>query len=203
MMNASPPVNYVLIDWENVQPGNLDRLTGLPFNVNVFLGENQTKLPFEFAEAMQKLGDNAHYIKMSGNGPNALDFHIAFYVGELAATDPNAYFYIISKDTGFDPLIAHLHKRSHQKLRIKRLDSIDKIPLLRNSEIGTMTKRLAIVLENFRKRGDSLPKKIDSLESTIQTLFGKKLLDTEVKQMIDALQKLNYASVTEGKVSTA
>jgi hypothetical protein len=45
---------------------------------------------------------------MDGNGTNALDFHIAYYIGRLAAKCPDAYFHIISKDTGFDPLIKHL-----------------------------------------------------------------------------------------------
>ena len=60
---------------------------------------------------MQRLGENAEYVKMGGNGSNALDFHIAFYIGQLAERGPNAYFHIISKDSGFDPLIKHLKTR--------------------------------------------------------------------------------------------
>jgi hypothetical protein len=52
---------------------------------------------------MQALGAKAQYVKISGNGSNALDFHIAFYIGHLGAVDPTAYFHIISKDAGFDP----------------------------------------------------------------------------------------------------
>jgi hypothetical protein len=137
---------------------------------------------------------------MTGNGPNALDFHIAYYLGELAVSDPDAYFHIISKDTGFDPLVAHLRERAHRKLRVARVDSIDKIPLFRKSDVSTITKRLTVVLENFRKRADSLPKKMDSLESTVGTLFPEKLMASEVKQIVDALQKLNYLTVNGGKI---
>ena len=44
--------NYVLIDYENVQPKNLGVLKGHDFKVMVFVGANQTKIPFELAEAL-------------------------------------------------------------------------------------------------------------------------------------------------------
>lgn len=60
---------------------------------------------------MQRLGRRATYVKLSGNVSNALDFHIAFYLGVLAVRDSAAYFHIISKDTGYDPLIQRLRAR--------------------------------------------------------------------------------------------
>jgi len=107
-MVSKLPTNYVFIDYENVQPKNLEILANYPFKVFVFVGANQTRVPFDLAAAMQELGENAKYIKISGNGPNALDFHIAYYIGALATQDPSGYFHVISKDTGFDPLITHL-----------------------------------------------------------------------------------------------
>jgi len=56
---------------------------------------------------MQSLGSAAQYIKMTGTGKSALDFHIAYYIGELAVRNPNAHFHVISRDTGFDPLLTH------------------------------------------------------------------------------------------------
>lgn len=111
------PTNYVLIDFENVQPRNLEILGKLPFRVLVFVGASQSKVPFDLAASLQALGDRAQYIKVGGSGRNALDFHIAFYIGELAARDPEAWFHIISKDTGFDPLIKHLKTRN---IRVQR-----------------------------------------------------------------------------------
>jgi hypothetical protein len=75
--------NYLLLDYENIHPKNLSLLDGHPFKVLVFVGANQTKVPLELAAALQSLGKDAKYIKISGNGPNALDFHIAFSIGEL------------------------------------------------------------------------------------------------------------------------
>jgi len=69
--------SYVLIEYENVQPGNLAILANHLFKVFVFVGANQANVTYELAAAMQGLGDNAKYIKISGNEKNALDFHIA------------------------------------------------------------------------------------------------------------------------------
>lgn len=194
------PCNYVLIDFENVQPDNLEKLINLPVKVYVFVGEQQTKLTFEFSDAMQRLGDRASYTKIAGNGPNALDFHIAYYVGELAATEPDAYFHIISKDAGFDPLIEHLRKKRTPALRIYRVDDIEKAAFLRPTSIGTLEERLALLTENLIKRGHHLPRKRSTLETLIHAHFGKKLLDREVQQMIDVLQKRKILSIADGMV---
>ncbi len=99
---------YVLIDFENVQPKALDRLQPGAVRVKVFLGQHQTRLILELVQALQPFGADAEYIAIQGNGPDAVDFHIAFYIGRLAAADPGATFTIISKDKGFDPLVRHL-----------------------------------------------------------------------------------------------
>ncbi len=99
---------YVLIDFENVQPKALDRLQPGAVRIKVFLGQHQTRLMLELVQALQPFGADAEYIAIQGNGPDAVDFHIAFYIGRLAAADRGATFTIISKDKGFDPLVRHL-----------------------------------------------------------------------------------------------
>jgi hypothetical protein len=103
--------NYALIDYESVQPSQLELLNRDGFVAYVFIGKAQTRLSYETVSAIQNLGDRAKYIKISGAGPKALDFHIAFYIGQISATDQEAFFHIISKDKGFDPLIEHLRER--------------------------------------------------------------------------------------------
>jgi len=95
--------NYVLIDFENVQPSSLSALQQECFKVYVFVGASQQKVAFELAAALQPFGTRAEYVKISGNGPNALDFHIAFHIGELASKNSDSFFHIISKDAGFAP----------------------------------------------------------------------------------------------------
>lgn len=103
--------HFILVDFENVQPRNLGTLKDGQHKVRVFLGASQTKITLELAQALQAFGPDAKYVQISGNGSNALDFHIAFYIGRLSALHPEATFTIVSRDTGFDPLIKHLAAR--------------------------------------------------------------------------------------------
>ena len=48
--------NYILIDFENVQPTDLALLRNAPVKVKVFLGANQAKIPVALAAALQELG---------------------------------------------------------------------------------------------------------------------------------------------------
>jgi PIN domain-containing protein len=73
-------INFVMVDFENVQPKNVSLLSGGPYKIKVFLGANQSKIPLEMARALQACGPDAEYIQIDGSGKNALDFHIARYI---------------------------------------------------------------------------------------------------------------------------
>jgi len=96
----------------------------------VFVGAGQAKLSSELAIQMQGMRERADYVRISGNGPNALDFHIAFYIGQLSGTDPRGFFHIISRDTGFDPLVEHLKAR---KILACRSTAIAAMPLFKSA----------------------------------------------------------------------
>lgn len=190
--------NYVLIDYENVQPEVLTALYAEHFKVIVFIGSNQKKITFEAAEALQRMGDKAQYIKISGNGPNALDFHIAFYIGQIAATDPTAYFHIISKDTGFDPLIQHLKTK---KVFAARSRDISEIPIVKVTGIKLPSERLSAVVSKLQHQGASKPRTVKTLSSTIGAIFLKQLSEQELAGLLKELQAKGYITVTETKVS--
>lgn len=101
-------LQFFLIDFENVQPTGIGSLVPGSCKVMIFLGQNQSKVPVALSRALQPLGADVEYLQISGSGSNALDFHIAFYIGRLAMSYPDARFTIVSKDTGFDPLVKHL-----------------------------------------------------------------------------------------------
>ena len=190
--------NYVLIDYENVQPDFVEALNHEHFHVLVFVGANQTKVNFEIVSALQSLGQRATYIKISGNGSNALDFHIAYYIGKLAVEDPSAYFHIISKDTGFDPLIQHLKSK---KILASRSKSVIDIPLVKISSSNTLAEKAAAVMNNLDQRGSSKPRTVKTLSSTINSLFQKALSEQEIKNIIEQLVSLNAISIAEKKVT--
>jgi hypothetical protein len=190
--------NYVLIDFENIQPSNLEVLRTHPFKVLVFVGANQTKVPFDLASAMQALGNAAQYIKITGTGKNALDFHIAYYIGELVAKEPSAYFHIISRDTGFDPLVKHLKSK---KIKIQRERDLAEIPVLRLSTATSNGEKVAAIVKNLVGRGQSRPRKIKTLSNTINSLFTENLTEQQLMELVKELEEKQYIKVANGNVS--
>lgn len=189
---------YVLVDFENVQPKNLELLKEHPFRVLVFIGANQTKFPRHFVVAMQALGEQADYVEIAGSGPNALDFHIAYYIGELAGKEPDAHFHIISRDRGFDPLIQHLKSK---RIRVRRENDLAEIPELRIPDTTSRDEQIDAIVRNLRQRGHSRPRKVKTLQNTINTLFTKKLEQAELDAIIDELRKRNLIIVKQNNVS--
>lgn len=190
--------NYVLIDYESVQPKSLAGLEADPFRVYLFLGQQQTKLSFDVVTAMQKLGDRGVYVKISGNGPNALDFHIAFYIGVISNQDPTAFFHVISKDTGFDPLLAHLKERQVSALRSK---DVSDIPLLKAANTKSLPEKIDLIVANLRQRGTSKPRSVKTLFGTISSLFQKQLGEDELASILAELQRRKLVIVTGAKVA--
>lgn len=220
--------SFVLVDFENVQPRNMSLLKGGPFKIKVFVGASQAKVSLEMAQTLQTFGDDAQYIQIAGNGSNALDFHIAYYIGRLTAEHPEAAFHIISKDTGFDPLIKHLKA---QNIQCKRSASIADVvpgkpattpPAAKAERVSTAAEKkpaakpavksrkapakitsdhLKTVLENLGKRKSALPRTLKTLGSTIQSLFKPALDETQLKAILDALTEQGKIVIVEKKVS--
>jgi hypothetical protein len=117
--------NYVLIDYENVQVKSLELLRAEHFRIYVFLGPSNMKLHKDLVLAMHEFGERAEYVELEVSGKNALDFHLAYFLGKLSTTDPAGTFHLISKDTGFDPLVKYL--KSKQILG-SRSESIEAMP---------------------------------------------------------------------------
>src|ERR1700740_3195413 len=102
--------SVLLVDYENI--GKIE-LGAIPDGVRVpfFFGASQRTVPTDFLKAALKLGERFMPIDIEGQGKNALDFHIAFYLGEYLERSPDTACVILSKDKGFDPLVRHLNRR--------------------------------------------------------------------------------------------
>jgi hypothetical protein len=192
--------NYVLIDYENVQPEAMTVLNKEHFKVIVFVCANQAKVTFEVASVLQKMGERAEYIKISGNGSNALDFHIAYYIGALASREPDAYFHIVSKDTGFDPLITHLKTK---KIFACRSKDVTDIPIVKASNSKSPSEKIAVIVADLKRRGASKPRAIKTLTSTINSMFQKQLPEQELQLLLSGLKEQGLITVAGTKVSYA
>lgn len=190
--------NFVLVDFENIQPKNISLLNGGPFKIKVFLGANQGKIPVEIARALQMFGPNAEYITIDGSGRNALDFHIAYYIGRLVAEAPGAHLHVISKDKGFDPLIKYLQK---QKVDCRRSASIADISLVQVSGTTSDREKVDAVIENLEKRKAAKPRTLKTLRSTIKALFPNQLTDEGLDVIVKILVERRAITITDGKVS--
>lgn len=194
--------NFVMIDFESVQPASIAAVEQDPYRVLVFVGATQAKLPFEVVSAIQRMGDRAQYVKLSGAGPNALDFHIAFYIGQLSAQDPTAFFHIISKDTGFDPLIRHLKTRHIFAARSASIEELR--PQAKLSPKKSAQERARVMADSLRQPKSTKPRTEQTLARHISTHFLKqKLTDQEVGAVISAMQSAGYATLVDGKVTYA
>lgn len=191
-------INYVLIDYENVHPNNLETLERHLFKVFVFVGATQAKLPVDLVVGMQTLGSNAQYVMMAGMGKNALDFHIAYYLGELIKEDPDGYFHVVSKDAGFDPLIKHLKNRG---LHVMRESDLAEIPIPRMSNANTIDQKIQVIVQNLAGRGQSRPRKVKTLCNTMNSLFATKLGEQDLADLVEELVKRGCIAVTDGNVS--
>lgn len=211
-------VNYVFIDYENVQATSLRLLQPEHFKLRVFLGPNNTKLPTELVTAIHRLYDRAEYIQMDTAGTNALDFHITYYLGLLSAADPTGYYHIISKDKGFDPLIKHLKSKG---ITVVRSESIEQMPCFKPaSPVPTPSQTLApvqvapakpdakpsdglitLVVADLVARKASKPRTIKTLKNTIHAKVGKERALSEIEQIYTALRQRGYVKEAGTKVS--
>lgn len=214
---------YILIDYENVQPSIVGALAQEHTKLIMFVGANQAKINFDVAEAIQRLGDRAQYVKVCGSGANALDFHIAYYIGQLVAQEPGASFQIISKDTGFDPLIAHLKSK---KVQVQRLQEVAEAPAVKAAKVAkapevaavkaaeasavkvakvakptTLKERTAFVIENLKKHSAAKPRTVTTLTNSINTLFGKQLSEKELAGLLGELQKQKVIEINDAKIT--
>ena len=221
-------LNYVLIDHENVQPTDMALLDRDDVRLWVFVGASQPRMSSELTIRMLSMKERPTCMRISGNGSNALDFHVAFYIGLLAQTDPRGFFHIISKDTGFDPLVAHLKSK---KILACRSVGIAEMPLFKsklvakptvkvtpgqlstsgappappasvpNQKLLSVSQRITKVRGALGKMAKARPTKLTSLKNHVSAQFQKSLSAAETDALISGLQAAGVLKVANGKVS--
>jgi len=96
---------HTLVDLENVHPKieDLRKLVPRMTDAWVFHGPNQARE----AAQLKAAHDAITLVPHSGKGKNALDFHLSFYLGYVAARQPEASLVVVANDTGYDSMISH------------------------------------------------------------------------------------------------
>src|SRR6266480_3474625 len=211
------PDSVLLVDYENI--GKID-LGAIPAGVRVpfFFGASQRSVPTEFLKAALKLGERFVQIDIEGQGKNALDFHIAFYLGEYLARSPQSPCVILSRDKGFDPLIKHLVKRG---FAVRRANSIAEalgsraLPAAAPRAAGAA--RPAAARPSARGDGGALlaetrqllagtqkirrPRKRKGLIAVLHSHFSKKVPESELQSLVDKLIRRGELSESNGAIT--
>lgn len=112
----------LLVDLENKQKVDLSPLDE-SFRAVIFVGANQNPPKESRKPATAHRFSRVDFLKKSGAGKNALDFHIAFELGRTFETAPETQCFVLSGDKGVDPLLNHLNKC----VSCRRIDSINEL----------------------------------------------------------------------------
>lgn len=205
--------NIVLIDYENVQKHNLRPLLEHDVLIKVFHSENQ-KFTSEFTRLALEFGkEKFELIQIKGQGKNAADFHIAYFIGKLSKEIPNSSFHIISRDTGFKVLADFLNQAQGISCRVE--PSIADMPLLKTaahaikpavpvikpnvpatkpnvSAAGTVAAKAvedwyALVKGKLTNAKAHKPKRKKTLRNQIISICRRKINETEADAIIQGL----------------
>lgn len=199
--------HWILVDYENVRPSDFHPDRQPDTRILVFLGPNQQKIPADLVMALQAFGPDARYIQCSAAGRNALDFHIAFHLGDLAPRHPGDQFHIVSEDKGFDPLVRHI--RAEHGVSVHRHAALPAIPgrakAAPKKKTAASRAGTAPTVEDVRKAlaaaGASRPRKVNTLRNWIGTHFNGRLADADLDRLVANLRSRQLVKVSGDKVA--
>jgi len=113
----------LLVDYENVPKVDLSVLDE-GYRAVIFVGKNQEPPKAARKKQTAHRFERVDFLKIDGDGKNALDFHIAFHLGRIFETAPETECVVIAKDKGYDPLLRHLNKRG---VKCRRVESWEEL----------------------------------------------------------------------------
>lgn len=182
---------YVLIDLENVMPDDFSRLNREDIRTYLFAGKMQEKIKLATVIAVQPLGDRVKWVQMAGSGKNALDFHLAFYLGELFAQDPKGTYYFVSNDKGFDPLVTHVKSRGGAAMRIGDLKKLPKLTKDDVPQKPSAKMTVKMMADDLKARKCKTAQRV---KNAIRSFFNKQD-PAEVDRIYDMMVKKGLMTV--------
>lgn len=197
---SNAPAGYVFVDYENIQPLDLNLLLNSEWHLKLFVGAKQRQIQINTANVIHQLGSRAEIFQIESCGPNALDFHIAYYLGRMALVDPAASLYVVSRDGGFDPLLRHLCSVGVVARRVHAIAYIpgfvglsDPMALEVSAEppaVELDDRKVRLAVQQLRKFGSSRPKSAKNLRNALRCALRPSGVSTQevlliVKKLID------------------
>jgi hypothetical protein len=177
---------YIYIDHENIN--NLTSLVDIDGKYFIFIGATQKTINADLVLATNR--KNVEWIRCSGNGKNALDFHIV-YILSIYSIEKDIEHIILSKDTGFDPLLITLNDKKVNAKRVTDLTDINSAT--RNHPKNEIIEKTIITIKKLNQT--NRPKSVKKLESFIKA-SDKTLDDVMAHEIVEELFRKNLISST-------
>ncbi len=198
-----PPMNHVFVDFENVHAIDPAVIGTKAVHFTLLLGPRQTKLDVALVEKLMEHAAAVELIRLASSGKNALDFTLSYYLGRKVLSDPTAYFHVVSKDKGYDPLIEHLRSRHIKARRHDDFSTLTfshkpkEVPPGAEAEAFEREDDLSKVLESLQKNVANRPKKKAALLSHLKSNLRKGATEADAVRMCERLQQAKHLSIGE------
>ncbi len=134
---------------------------------------------------MQAKGADARYIRVSAVGRNALDFHMVYYLGQLTASEPDAFYHVITADKGMDPLMQHMQAAG---LHVSRHENVYDIPIVKMPGAAPDEDKLSTIMAYLLARGSQRPASAKTLLGSASALFQPRLDEAKTQALLDQLE---------------
>lgn len=119
-------MKHLLIDFESVQPNDLNTLNSNDVCVWLFLApQQQQSLPLDLCESLCRLGGHVRFVRVQSHDNNALSMYLGFCLGEILTNEPHAEIAILSNNALFDVLVSHVHHQMSGEEMVRVSDIVE------------------------------------------------------------------------------
>ncbi|MBN8461055.1 MAG: hypothetical protein J0M04_24770 [Verrucomicrobia bacterium] len=213
------PTNHVFVDLENIKVIDHSVIGGKNLTLHLFLGPQNKKLDVEVVEVLLEHARTVNMIRSPAVGKNALDFVLAYHLGQAVLADPKGYFHIVSKDLGFDSLVEllkskHVKVRRHDDWSGLHFTATPKPVTEVRAPVPTTPPTVAVVvakapapkplssgaekvLSNLKKSVKNRPRRKQTLVNHAKSFLGKETAADGVERVVAELQKAGHLSIDE------
>lgn len=215
------PVNHVFVDLENVKSIDPRVRGGKNFTFHLFYGPQNKKLDMGVVERLFENSQSVKIVRSPKTRKNALDFVLAYHLGQAVQSDPKGSFHIVAPDMGYESLVELLRSRNVEiqkhadwsGLKCRAAAKVAVIPPTKTPPAAATpaakapavakpaAKGLSVaaekLLKNLRKSEKNRPKKEKTLAAHARNFSGKDKPEADAAKVIEELRKAGHLAIDE------
>ena len=200
----------IFVDFENFTQIKED-MKRSNAKILVLVGVKQSNKAFSFSKVLLDSVSSIELLKVKGQGKNALDFFIAYYLGVYTEKNKKIKFTICSNDQGYDPLIKHLKENG---IDIARLETDSEPKIIKEETVPKTIHKplkqhnLFATDKDFEKAFNNIknipaknrPRKTAGFEAHLKTIFRSTIKTEKLKQIINEFKRCKYIEIENEKI---